>query len=44
MHRLTATTPLTAAGIPHAGPRQASSSRVLPLEDPDGNRVVITGP
>ncbi len=35
---------LTEAGIEHPGPRQATSSRILPLEDPDGNRVVFTGP
>lgn len=34
---------LTAAGTTHDGPQPASSSRVLPLVDPDGNRVVITG-
>jgi hypothetical protein len=34
---------LTEAGIEHPGPQQASASRVLPLQDPDGNRVVFTG-
>lgn len=34
---------LTEAGIEHPGPQQASASRILPLEDPDGNRVVFTG-
>lgn len=33
---------LTAAGFDHPGPQPASSSRILPLEDPDGNRVVFT--
>lgn len=35
---------LTAAGLAHDGPQQATSSRVLVLADPDGNRVVATGP
>ncbi|PSK85036.1 hypothetical protein CLV63_13835 [Murinocardiopsis flavida] len=34
---------LDRAGIAHPGPSDASSSRILPLEDPDGNRVVFTG-
>ena len=34
---------LTAAGIAHDGPQQATSSRVLQLHDPEGNRVVLTG-
>ncbi len=34
---------LTGAGLDHAGPQRATSSRVLLLEDPDGNRVVFTG-
>ena len=34
---------LTGAGLAHAGPQPATSSRVLVLEDPDGNRVVLTG-
>lgn len=34
---------LTDAGLDHPGSQQAASSRVLPLQDPDGNRVVITG-
>ena len=34
---------LTDAGLDHHGPQQASSSRILPLADPDGNRVVFTG-
>lgn len=34
---------LSDAGIGHDGPQQVTSSRVLQLEDPDGNRVVLTG-
>jgi hypothetical protein len=34
---------LTKAGFNHPGPQNATSSRILPLEDPDGNRVVFTG-
>ncbi len=34
---------LTAAGIAHEGVGEATSSRVLQLLDPDGNRVVLTG-
>ena len=34
---------LTAAGVEHDGPEQATSSRILQLTDPDGNRVVLTG-
>jgi len=34
---------LTAAGVEHPGPEQATSSRILQLADPDGNRVVLTG-
>ena len=34
---------LTDAGIEHDGPQPATSTRVLQLEDPDGNRVVLTG-
>lgn len=34
---------LTEAGIAQDGPQQASSSRILPLTDPDGNAVVLTG-
>jgi catechol 2,3-dioxygenase-like lactoylglutathione lyase family enzyme len=34
---------LDQAGIGHPGPQDASTSRILPLEDPDGNRVVFTG-
>lgn len=35
---------LTAAGVEHGGPTRATSSRLLQLSDPDGNRVVLTGP
>jgi catechol 2,3-dioxygenase-like lactoylglutathione lyase family enzyme len=31
-------------GIDHEGPQDATSSRILRLLDPDGNRVVFTGP
>jgi len=34
---------LAEAGIAHHGPQPASSSRILILTDPDGNRVVLTG-
>jgi hypothetical protein len=35
---------LDRAGIPHPEPRNATTSRILPLEDPDGNRIVFAGP
>lgn len=35
---------LTDAGVDNDGPQQATSSRILALEDSDGNRVVFTGP
>ena len=35
---------LTGAGVGHPGPQQATSSRILPLTDPDGNRLMFTGP
>lgn len=31
------------AGITDVVPQDATSSRILPMEDPDGNRVVLTG-
>lgn len=31
------------AGIEHDGPQPGGGARILPLEDPDGNRVVLTG-
>ena len=34
---------ITRAGITTDGPQQAASFRILPLVDPDGNRVVLTG-
>jgi catechol 2,3-dioxygenase-like lactoylglutathione lyase family enzyme len=34
---------LDEVGIAHQGPQHASSSRILPLADPDGNRLVFTG-
>ena len=35
-------TRLAAAGIENVGPEQATSTRILRLADPDGNRVVLT--
>lgn len=32
---------LTAAGVAHDGPVSSVASRILPLTDPDGNRVVL---
>jgi predicted enzyme related to lactoylglutathione lyase len=34
---------LADAGITNDEPQQATSSRILPLTDPDGNRVVLVG-
>lgn len=34
---------LTGAGIDHPGPQPASASRILALQDPDGNRIVFAG-
>ncbi len=34
---------LDRTGIEHSGPQDATSSRILPLADPDGNRIVLTG-
>lgn len=34
---------LARAGVAHDGPRAGGGARILLLEDPDGNRVVITG-
>ncbi|MGB7980958.1 MAG: VOC family protein [Candidatus Nanopelagicales bacterium] len=36
-------TRLTAAGISHGGPQPGGGARILPLTDPDGNRVVFIG-
>ncbi|WP_409179539.1 VOC family protein [Amycolatopsis sp. VS8301801F10] len=33
----------TKAGIAHDGPRPGGGARILPLADPDGNRVVFSG-
>lgn len=33
----------TAAGIDHDGPQPGGGARILPLTDPDGNQVVLTG-
>ncbi|MGO1259234.1 MAG: VOC family protein [Brachybacterium sp.] len=30
-------------GIPHDGPQPGGGARILPLTDPDGNQVVLTG-
>lgn len=35
---------LTATGIHHDGPQSGGGARILQLIDPDGNRVVFTGP
>lgn len=35
---------LTAAGIDHDRPLDATTVRILPLTDPDGNRIVLTSP
>jgi hypothetical protein len=34
---------LDRAGIEHDAPQDVTASRILPLVDPDGNRVVFTG-
>jgi predicted enzyme related to lactoylglutathione lyase len=34
---------LAAVGLSEQTPTDASSSRILPIEDPDGNRIVFTG-
>jgi predicted enzyme related to lactoylglutathione lyase len=34
---------LKAAGVTDASPTEATSSRVLVVEDPDGNRIVFAG-
>ncbi|SHG45932.1 VOC family protein [Geodermatophilus nigrescens] len=34
---------LTAAGVAHVGPEPGGGSRVVRLDDPDGNRVVLIG-
>jgi len=35
---------LSREGISHPGIREATASRVLVVEDPDGNTIVFTGP
>ncbi|SHN44707.1 VOC family protein [Cryptosporangium aurantiacum] len=35
---------LSREGISHPGIQEATASRVLVVEDPDGNRIVFTGP
>jgi catechol 2,3-dioxygenase-like lactoylglutathione lyase family enzyme len=35
---------LTATGIDYEGPQPGGGARILQLTDPDGNRVVFTGP
>lgn len=35
---------LDEVGIGHDGPQDATTVRILPLQDPDGNRIVFTGP
>lgn len=39
-----AATRLTAAGIGYEGPLDATTVRILPVTDPDGNRIVLTSP
>lgn len=34
---------LRRAGVDHGGIQKATSSRVLPVTDPDGNSIVFTG-
>ena len=35
---------LDRVGIPHPAPMKVTSSRLVVLNDPDGNRVAVTGP
>jgi catechol 2,3-dioxygenase-like lactoylglutathione lyase family enzyme len=35
---------LDQAGIAYHGPQDATTSRIVQLADPDGNRIVLTGP
>jgi catechol 2,3-dioxygenase-like lactoylglutathione lyase family enzyme len=37
-------TNLDLVGIEHHEPQNATTVRILPLEDPDGNRIVFTAP
>lgn len=34
---------LTGSGLDRVAPQRATSSRILLLQDPDGNRIVFTG-
>lgn len=34
---------LTEVGVAHDGPQSGGGQRILPLSDPDGNRVVFAG-
>ena len=34
---------LDAEGLPYEGPQAVTASRIVQLDDPDGNRIVITG-
>jgi hypothetical protein len=34
---------LDAEGLPYEGPQAVTASRIVQLEDSDGNRIVITG-
>jgi hypothetical protein len=34
---------LDAEGLPYEGPQAVTASRIVRLDDPDGNRIVITG-
>lgn len=36
-------TRLSEAGLEHSGIQPVTSSRILQLEDPDGNTIAITG-
>ena len=38
------TTALDAAGFEHGQPEDVTASRILSLVDPDGNRIVVSGP
>lgn len=35
---------LAGLNVDHDGPQSATSVRILPVTDPDGNRIVFTGP
>jgi len=34
---------VNSVGLTNGAPHQATASRILALEDPDGNRIVVTG-